>query len=377
MIKKRFQLGFVGGARNSAVGYAHFVASRMDHGWDLAAGAFSTRDDINRQTGQLYGVEESRIYRTFEELVEKEAGKLDAVAILTPTPLHAQMTIRCLEAGIAVICEKSLGLTSNEAKEVERIQASTKGFLAVIYNYSGYPMVRELRRMIEAGELGEIIHFQAEMPQEGYLRTDKSGKKPVVQGWRLKDGPVPVLHLDLAVHLHELIYYLTGLEPQEVVADQSSYGWFGVVDNVTCLCRYEKGVQGQIWFSKSAMGNRNGLRLRVYGSKASAEWFQASPEELVVCRQDGSRQILDRGAGLPIASLARSTRFKAGHPAGFIEALANLYCDIHQSLTDFKKTGKQESKEVFGAKLAVRGLEFLEAMVSSSKSKKWINLGNK
>jgi predicted dehydrogenase len=365
------KLAVVGGATNSAVGYAHFVAARMDRCWELVAGAFSTHEDVNRHTGRLFGVEDVRVYRNLEELLGEEAHNLDAITILTPTPQHARMAIRCLEAGVPVICEKSLGMTSQEAREVEAVRTAKKGFLAVIYNYSGYPMVRELRRMIRAGDLGNLLHFQVEMPQEGYLRTDASGQKPVVQGWRLTDGPVPVIHLDLGVHLHELLDYLTGLDPTEVVAEQSSRGWFGVVDQVTCLCRYAGNLTGQVWFSKTALGHRNGLRLRLYGSKGSAEWFQNSPEELIFCLADGRRQVLDRGMGLPISSAPRYTRFKAGHPAGFIEALGNLYSDIHQSLLKFQNSGTQESDEAFGAPLAIRGLEWLEAIARSAATRTW------
>jgi len=371
MPSKYLKLAFVGGATNSAVGYAHFVASRLDRCWELVAGAFSTHQDVNRQAGQLYGVEEARVYENLEELLSREARNLDAITILTPTPLHARMAIRCLEAGVPVICEKSLAMTSKEAREVEAVRAAKKGFLAVIYNYSGYPMVRELRRMIRAGDLGDLLHFQVEMPQEGYLRTDSSGQKPVVQGWRLTDGPVPVIHLDLGVHLHELLDYLTGLEPMEVVAEQSSRGWFGVVDQVTCLCRYAGNLTGQVWFSKTALGHRNGLRIRLYGSKGSAEWFQGSPEELIFCLADGRRQVFDRGMGLSVASAPQYTRFKAGHPAGFIEALGNLYADIHQSLLKFQASGLQESQEVFGTSLAICGLEWLEAIARSAGTRQW------
>lgn len=366
-----YRLAFVGGAPNSAAGYAHFVASGMDGKWKLSAGCFSSHDDVNRDAAATYGVDADRTYPTLEALLAGEKGRIDAVSILTPTPLHHRMVLQCANEGVPVICEKSLAMTTTEAKEIEQARSAKNGFLAVIYNYSGYPMVRELRRMIRAGELGQILHFQVEMPQEGFLRTDSEGNKPSVQEWRKKDGPVPTLHVDLAVHLHELLHYLIGLEPSEVVADQSSNGWFDVIDNVNCLCRYADGLQGQVWFSKSALGHRNGLRLRIYGSKASAEWFQMNPEELVMSFADGRRSVLDRGAGLVVASHPRYTRFKAGHPAGFIEALANLYVDIAEALERFKTTGRQDSEEVFGAPLSIRGMEWLEAMVRSCQSRQW------
>jgi predicted dehydrogenase len=369
--KEPLKLAFVGGAPNSAAGYAHYVASRMDGLWQLEAGAFSRNADTNLAAAQTYGVSASRLYPDLQTLLEKEAGSIDAVCILTPTPNHHQMVKKCLQNGMPVICEKALAMTSAEARELGELREQQNGFLAVIYNYSGYPIVRELRSMIRDGVLGEILHFQAEMPQEGFLRTDEKGNKPVPQDWRQKDGPVPTIHLDLAVHLHELIYYLTGEKPLEVVADQASRGWFPVVDNVACLARYTREVQGQLWFSKCALGHRNGLRLRIYGSKASAEWYQLNPEEIMLSFADGRRQIFDRASAAKVASLPRYNRFKAGHPTGFNEALANLYFDIHAALGHYKATGKQESEEVFGADLAVEGFEFLEAMVRSCASRKW------
>lgn len=366
-----FRLAFVGGAANSAAGYAHFVAARMDGLWNLEAGAFSRDPATNLSAADTYGVSAARTYAGLSELLANEKDDIDAVVLLTPTPDHQAMTLQCLGSGMPVICEKALAMTSAQAREIEELRRQKNGFLAVIYNYSGYPMIRELRRMIRDGVLGEILHFQAEMPQEGFLRTDDQGNKPVPQDWRQADGPVPTLHLDLAVHLHELIYYLTALRPVEVVADQASRGWFPVVDNVSALARYTGGTQGQFWFSKCALGHRNGLRLRIYGSKASAEWFQLNPEELLVSYADGRRQIVDRASNATVAASARYTRFKAGHPAGFTEALANLYVDIHQALAGFKATGTQVSEEVFGADLAVEGLEFLEAMVRSCGSDRW------
>lgn len=368
---KTLKLAFVGGAPNSAAGYAHYVASRMDGVWRLEAGAFSRNAETNRTAANTYGVPPSRTHDSLDALLTDESGAIDAVVVLTPTPDHARMVEQLLRKGLPVICEKALAMTSAEARALQELCAEENVFLAVIYNYSGYPMVRELRSMIREGVLGEILHFQAEMPQEGFLRTDDKGSKPVPQDWRQKDGPVPTLHLDLAVHLHELVFYLTGEKPLEVVADQASRGWFPVIDNVSCLARYSNEVQGQLWFSKCALGHRNGLRLRIYGSKASAEWYQHNPEEVVVSFADGRRQIVDRASNAKVASLPRYNRFKAGHPAGFNEAVANLYVDIHAALTGYKANGRQESDEVFGADLAVEGLQFLEAMVRSCASRGW------
>ena len=343
----------------------------MDKEWALVAGAFSQKETINSETAQTYAVPTDRLYDGWQKLLQAEAGRLDAVVILTPTPTHAEIVTTCLQQGFPVICEKALAVTSAEAQHILDVRNSQKGFLAVTYNYSGYPMVRELRNLIRTGVLGKILHFQVEMPQEGFRRVDAHGNKPVPQPWRLSDGPIPTIHLDLAVHLHHLIYYLTGQKPLEVVSDQTSYGWFDVIDNVTGLCRYTENVQGQIWFSKSALGHRNGLRLRIYGSEASAEWFQANPEEVVLSFTNGERRVLDRGAAVEVAGMRRYTRFKAGHPAGFIEAFANLYTDFADCLCQYKTSGKWTSEEVFSAELATEGLRMFEAMVASTQSRKW------
>lgn len=371
MTKKTFSLAFIGGAPSSAAGYAHFVAARMDGCWDLQAGVFSRDSDENQRAGQVYGVDAARVYSSLEELLAHETGRLDAIAILTPTPQHPEMAMACLRAGVPVICEKALAVTSADAAQIRALCDARKGFLATVYNYSGYPMVRELRRFVRDGVLGEILHFQAEMPQEGYLRLDGRGNKPKVQQWRLHDGPIPTLYLDLAVHLHELIHYLTGLTPLEVISDQSSRGFFDVIDNVHCLCRYSSRVQGHFWFSKCSLGHRNGLRLRIYGTNASAEWYQLTPEELLLSYNDGRRQIFDRASNAKVASEQRYNRFKAGHPAGFNEALANLYVDIHHALGQYKATCSYRSDEIFGAALAHEGLRVFEAMLRSCTTAKW------
>lgn len=369
------KVGFIGGSIRSAVGYAHFVAAEMDQQFELVAGCFSKDAQTNHKSAKAYGVEHERLYADWRDMLINEHGKLDAIIVLTPTPNHFDCVSACLKAGFAVICEKSLAIDSEQTQQLLALRDKAKGFLAVTYNYTGYPMVRELAQKIKQGELGKLLHFQIEMPQEGFVRVDQHGHKPNPQHWRLSDGNIPTIYLDLAVHLHQMIHYLTGLKPLELVADQRQYGWFdGVVDNVSCLCRYTENVQGQIWFSKSSLGHRNGLKVRVYGTHGSAEWVQMNPEELIISHVNGKREILDRAASVEISNMQRYNRFKPGHPSGFIEAFANLYQDIAYNLRQFKQTGVWQSQEVFGAELALEGLFFLEAMVESAKEKRWVEV---
>jgi predicted dehydrogenase len=370
-----FSLGFIGGSIKSAVGYTHFVASQMDNNWSLQAGCFSQDLTNNQETARVYGVPKERVYPTWQVMLDVEQNKLDAIVILTPTPMHFEIVCACLEKGYTVICEKALALSSDEIKEIIALRDRMNGFIAVTYNYSGYPMIRELRKKIESGHLGRILHFQAEMPQEGFIRVDSQGNKPSPQSWRLSDGKVPTIYLDLAVHLHQLIYYLIQQKPLEVIATQNSFGWFPeIVDNVSSLCNYTEQIQGQFWFSKSALGHRNGLKLRIYGSQAAAEWYQLNPEEVIISYADGRREIVDRASPTEVATNPCYNRFKSGHPAGFIEAFANLYRDIANVIMDNNLSSNGQSEEVFGPELALEGLNLLEAMVSSHKSREWVNL---
>ena len=370
--RQPLSLAVIGGSLLSAVGYAHFVACRMDRKWSIEAGCFSTDDLDNTETALAYGVAVDRTYPDWRKMVANECERVDAILILTPTPSHFEMVVACLESGIPVVCEKSLAIRSNEVRKIIDVRNANNGFLAITYNYTGYPMVRELRQLINSGRLGKILHFQAEMPQEGFVRVDVKGEKPIPQAWRLTDAEVPTIHLDLAVHLHQLIHYLIGQKPLSVVADQASKGWFHeVIDNVMCLARYSDDVQGQFWFSKSALGNRNGLTIRIYGSKGSAEWCQVNPEEIWLAYSDGRREILDRSSFVSIADKPRYNRFKSGHPAGFLEAFANLYYDIADGLLMYQETGKWNSEEVYGAELALDGQFFLEAIVESARINTW------
>lgn len=363
------RLGFIGGAVNSAVGYTHFNASRLDGHFRVECGCFSRRPEINEETAQTYGIPGQRMHANWRTLLERETQSLDALVVLTPTPDHRDIVIAALDAGYPVICEKALAVSSAECREIEQALTRQPGFLAVTYNYSGYPMVRELRRMIADGSLGRIQQIHIEIPQEGYLRDAAAP-----QAWRLKDHAVPTVSLDLGVHVHHLVHFLTGGKtPLEVSGDQSTYGQFSdIVDNVYCLAHYEDDLRVQSWFGKTALGNRNGLRIRVFGNRASAEWFQMQPEDLLFNQADGRRMVVDRGASeADLARQLRYNRFKSGHPSGFIEAFANLYADIADQLRRHPSGDMTGNDFVYGVHESEQGLRFLEAISRSAQTRKW------
>lgn len=372
-MRKRLRLGFVGGGSNSAVGRTHSVASQMDGRWEVVAGAFSRHPDINRQTGDTWGVDAGRVYDRWTDLVRDEAGTLDAVVVLTPTPQHDEQVSALLAAGFDVISEKALATSSHSALELHRQALEHRRFLGVTFNYSGYPMVRELRAKVRSGELGRIVAINIEMPQEGYLRLNAEGQPIQPQEWRQHDGAIPTLSLDLGTHVHHLVDFLLGAEPIELVATQAHHGAVSTVaDYVSCIARYPDDVDVNMWYGKCALGHRNGLRIRVYGEQCAAEWTQTNPEELRMADAAADVRIVDRvSPGISVASNARYERFKAGHPAGFLEAFANLYCDLADSLIAFTERGARASEFVFGAVEAANGLRMLETIARSSKDRSW------
>lgn len=373
MVRRRLSLGFVGGGWNSAVGATHFTAACMDGLFKVDAGVFSRHADINRQTGERWNVPGDRVYDTVEQLLQKEAGRLDAVVVLTPTPDHAETVLRTLEAGFAVICEKALAASATDARQIAEVVEKTDGFVAVTFNYTGYPMVRELRQMIAQGHLGRITHIHAEMPQEGFVRLNANREPATPQKWRTADGAIPTIALDLGDHLYHLVRFLTGERPLEMISVESTHGAVdGVIDNVMCLAKYTGDIDCSYWFGKSALGHRNGLRLRIYGREGAAEWRQATPEDLHFTDVHGQTTVLDRGSvTVSLANQPRYTRFKAGHPAGFIEAFANLYDDIGAALTARRDGLPFTSDYVFDATDSVDGLVALETMTASAKMRRW------
>jgi len=371
---EKLKVAFVGGAYESAVGRAHRSAIAMDQRYELVAGCFSRNINNSRATAAEYGVDQQRAYSSLAVMLQNESRNLDAVIVLTPQDQHGVHVSNCLEAGLPVVCEKALVTSSSEALALSNDLAKKNGFLAVTYNYTGYPMIRELQHMIASGVFGKIHQVLMEMPQEGFAKVAEDGMPIQPQGWRLHDGAIPTLYLDLAVHLHMMARFLLGETPEEVVALSSSSGNFPkIIDSTQCLVRYSGNIHCGIWFSKVALGYRNGLRIRIFGEKGAAEWVQENPEYLYYADNQGKRMVMDRSCqGIFIGNKSRYQRFKVGHPAGFLEAFANYYVDIAEALVSYRLTGRMEfGSYVFGVEESIEGLKMLEAIARSSHSHKW------
>lgn len=365
------KLGFIGGSLSSAVGYAHGVASQLDNCWQLVSGCFSRDIELSQSTGKHWGIPLKRVYSDWQRFILAEKEQLDAVVVLTPTPSHDDIVCALLRAGIPVICEKAMAASIAQSLSIRKALEETSGFLAVTFNYSGYPMVRALKRHVEDGLLGQLKQIQVEMQSDGFIQPKE---KMHPQPWRLSDGEIPTLLLDLAVHVQHLSRFVTGLAPVSVNADFHHFSIFdGIVDDAYMWVRCEEDMKAAFWVSKTALGHRNGLRIRVFGDLGSAEWYQEEPEKLHIYDKTSLHTIYDRGNCLYKEEMRE--RFKPGHPGGFVEAFANLYADIAFALKEYRQHGQYSSPYVFGWDHAHEGLVLLDAAVQSNEVGRWISLG--
>lgn len=364
------RLGFIGGSIESAVGYTHWVASQLDDRWRLVSGCFSRDSQTSHRTGTAWHLSPQKIYSDWQRYIIDQADLVDAVVVLTPTPDHADIVCELLEAGIPVICEKAMVANLAQSNQIHDVLQRTKGFLVVTFNYSGYPLLRDLRCHIQEGKLGQLKQIQLEMPSDGFIQP---AEKMNPQAWRLSDGDIPTILLDLGVHLHHLTGFLTDLRPIAVNADFHHFSAFdGIVDDAYIWVEYEQGFRASFWVSKTTLGHRNGLKVRLFGEQGSAEWIQEEPERLHLSRKDSTRVSYDRGNVEHPGEIRE--RFKPGHPAGFVEAFANLYSDIADALVQFRNDGHYNSPYVFGWEHADEGLRLLQAAAQSNIQRTWVTL---
>lgn len=331
----KIRVAMIGGGINSAVGQVHEIAMKMDGRFELVAGCFSRKADTNRLSGEKYGLAADRVYGSMQALLAAEAGRIDAVVVTTPIHSHFEQISQALDQGLRVISDKPLVGDPAHCRALrERVKAGGPEVFC-IFNYTGYPAVREMRRRVRSGAIGSVFKVMAEMPQDSYMRLKNQGRESAIQEWRLHDGVIACVTLDLFVHLHSLVNFVCGGRPEVVTAWSRSISGVvaGLADEVDAIIRYDNGMIMNAWYGKAALGYRNGLRVRIFGDRGSLQWYQEDPETLLGADEQGNRVIGDRlSAGSEVTIEARYQRFKAGHPAGFIEAFANYYYDIADAI---------------------------------------------
>ena len=351
----------VGGAVGSFIGPIHRMAIRMDGLADLVAGTFSRDAKRNAASGVELGLDPSRVYCDWKDLIAAERGKIDFLTVCTTNESHYAIAKAALEAGIDVFCEKPLSLTLAEAEDLGATARRRRRILGIPFTYTGYPMVKLARDLVRRGELGAVDKIVMEY-QQGSFRKKNAGGRP----WKMDPkiaGPSCVVS-DIGVHAFAMIEYMTGLEVKSLLADLSAYGNdAGLDDDASILMRMEKGAKASLVASKVATGEENGVRIRIYGHKASLYWDQENPNYLHVKYPDAPERTWKRRASyVKAASRAadRASRFPAGHHEGFVEALANIYDEFAEAVRTRK------ARDFPGAREGIRSMKFVEAALRSA-----------
>jgi predicted dehydrogenase len=326
----RISLGMVGGGEGAFIGAVHPIVARLDDEYVLAAGALSSTPEKARRSGLAIGLEASRTYADYNEMARKEAqleDGVEVVAIVTPNNEHMPAALAFLEAGVHVICDKPLTTLENALKLKAGVQQSGRIFALT---HTGYPMVRQAREMVRAGELGDIRIVQAEYPQDWLTEwLEVTGQKQA--GWRTDPAWAGVGGCigDIGTHAYNLADFIVGVPLKELCAELTTFvEGRSLDDNAQILLRYANGARGALWSSQVAPGNDNGLRIRVYGTRGGLEWNQVNPNYLLWSAFGRPTQIIARGSPAAGAAATRVTRIPPGHPEDYLEGFANIYQEV-------------------------------------------------
>lgn len=379
--KRRIRLGMIGGGDGAYIGGIHRFASRLDDQFELVAGAF----DVNSERGHAFAernrIPRERSYDDYKAMIEGELNRedrIDVVTICTPNFTHFPIAKAFLEAGFDVICEKPLTTTMDDAFELQKIAAETNRFVGVTYTYSGYPMIHEAKARIAAGELGAIRLVQAEYPLEWMASAiEKEGNAQA--SWRTnptlngRGGSIG----DIGTHAYHLAGFVTGLKVESLTADLATFvEGRALDDNAHVMIRYEGGARGLLWSSQVAIGNSNGVRLRIFGEKGGLEWYQEQPNELKFTPLNGRPEIVKRGSEALSDNAKVRTRTPPGHPEGYLEAFANLYAGFAEAIRA-RHSGREPS--LIGQDIpllydGLKGVAFVDAVVDSheDESQPWL-----
>ena len=382
---RKIRIGMVGGGEGAFIGGVHRIALRLDGHYDLVAGCFSSNFDNSKKTGSKIGLSEERIYKTFEEMAEKESDRsdgIDVVSIVTPNHLHVPVAKIFAEKGINIICDKPLAYSSKEANSLKDLVENKKLIFALTHNYTGYPMVRHARSLIKEGDLGTLRVIQAEYPQD-WLTTKAEDTGLKQAEWRTdpKRSGVGGCIGDIGTHAFNLIRFITGLEVDELSADIHTFVKGRLLDdNAQIMIRFKEGAKGAIWSSQVAVGNENNLKIRIFGENGGLEWKQEDPNYLYYTKYGHPTQKITRGSSSAGKEANDVTRIPPGHPEGYLEGFANIYSDVSKVLfAHINKKNYDQSNVCYPTIYnGIEGMKFIESVIeSSNNNSKWVRFNYK
>ena len=372
----RIRLGMVGGGNDAFIGGVHRIASRIDDQYELVAGALASTPEKSRASGEALGL--PRIYDDFKQMATREARRKDgieAVSIVTPNHVHYKAAREFLKRGIHVICDKPLTSTLADAKKMVKAVESSDALFILTHNYTGYPMVRQAREMIAAGNIGKVRVVQVEYPQD-WLTIEQDFKQAE---WRTDPARSGVGGStgDIGTHAYNLACFITSLEADELAADLDAFvPGRQVDDNAHVMLRFKGGAKGMLWSSQVAPGNENALRIRVYGEKGGLEWAQEDPNYLWFTPFGEAKRLITRGGAGAGDAAARMSRIPPGHPEGYLEGFANIYSEAAKAILAHRLGEAAVEAVVFPTVVdGLKGVQFVDACVrSSQRNAAWVRL---
>ncbi|OEU55906.1 MAG: oxidoreductase [Desulfobulbaceae bacterium S3730MH12] len=381
---RRLRLAVIGGGPGSFIGGMHRMAARIDDCFELVAGVLSSDPQRAISRAREIGLKEGRGYGSVAEMLDAENRRedgADIIAIMTPNDSHFEYAMAALDQGFDVICDKPMTNTIEEARTLHDKVVRSKRIFCLTHNYSGYPMTRQARAMVSAGELGIIRLVQVEYVQGGKADESKPDRTSGPRSWRFdpaKGGPSLVMG-DIGTHAHNLVRFICHQEVTEVCAEVGAIVPGRKVDDFAgALLRLENGARGSFWVTQAAAGVENSLRIRVSGTKGSLEWLQELPQILTFKPLGAPAQIrTPNGPGtLPLS--AKSSRISAGHPEGFPEGFANIYKDAAEAVA-CRIAGKEADPLALHFPTSADGLAgilFVDAVLrSSNNDSSWEKVG--
>lgn len=383
----KLKMGMVGGGQGAFIGEVHRKAARLDGGIELVGGAFDIDPHKSKKMAKKLCLDPKRCYGNYQEMIEKElklpeCERMNFISICTPNNWHFPIAKSCLEAGFNVMCEKPMTLTSKEAHELVKIVQKSRCVFGLMHNYTGYPMVKMARDMVQNSKIGNIRKVIVQYSQ-GWLATalEKTGQQQA--SWRTdpKQSGISGCGGDIATHTVNLAEYITSLKTTDLCAELTSFvKGRNLDDDVNCIIKFNNGAKGILHASQISVGEENNLAIWIYGEKGSIEWHQENPNYLYVTLIGQPTQIYKRGnayVGDYSPAAGRATRLPPGHPEAFIEAFANNYKNFTDTIrTKLARIKPDQSMLDFpGVKDGLRGMLFLETLVESAKSRqKWTKL---
>ena len=384
---RTLRMGMVGGGPGAFIGDVHRRAACLDGDVELVAGAFSSSPAKSRRKGRELGLSRARSYRSYAEMVDREAAlpedeRIDFVSIVTPNHVHFPVGRAFLEAGFHVVCDKPMTLDVPEARRLKKVVAKSRRVFALTHNYTGYPMVKLARDLVRQGTLGRLRKIVVQYPQ-GWLssRLEQTGHKQAA--WRTdpkRSGAAGCIG-DIGTHAENLTEYITGLRIIAVSADLTRFvRGRRLEDDGNVLLRFQRGVRGLLHASQIAVGEENGLAIWVYGEEKGLEWHQEAPNVIRVKSQSGPLEVWSRGnpyVAERSPAAARATRLPAGHPEAFLEAFANVYRNAADMIRARNARVRPDPLALDFPTVddGLRGMVFIETVVKSSRSaRKWLKV---